>query len=114
MLSRSLISSARRVTSAPMGARFASGLPIPPKIATPKSVQGPPGGDSTRMESVVSFYKSLPKGSASAKKGGGIKARYFDGANASGKPIIAAIATFILIGYSLEHQHLKHHKNFEH
>ena len=75
MLSRSLVSSsARSAKSAPMGARFASNLPIPPKVATPKSVQGP-GGDSSRMESVVSFYKSLPKGAAPAKRGGGIKAR---------------------------------------
>ena len=39
---------------------------------------------------------------------------YFDGANASGKPIIATIATLLLLGYTLEYQHLKHHKNFEH
>lgn len=75
MLSRSVFtSSARSVKNAPVGARFASNLPIPPKVATPKSVQGP-GGDSSRMESVVSFYKSLPKGAAPAKSGGGLKAR---------------------------------------
>ena len=60
------------------GVRFNSTLPIPPKIATPKSASGP-GGSSARMESVVGFYKSLPKGDAPQKRGGGIKARYFDG-----------------------------------
>jgi hypothetical protein len=75
MLSKSLLTStARSAKSAPMGARFASHLPIPPKVATPKSVQGP-GGDSSRMDSVVAFYKSLPKGAAPSKSGGGIKAR---------------------------------------
>ncbi|PWN37381.1 uncharacterized protein FA14DRAFT_159456 [Meira miltonrushii] len=98
-----------------MGAvRHSSNLPLPPKIATPKSVQGPAGGDSTRMESVVEFYKSLPKGEANAKRGGGIKGRFFDGKNASGKPIVWTIGTLLLLGYSLEYQHLKHHKNYEH
>lgn len=58
----------------PSGVRFASHLPIPPKVATPKSVQGP-GGNSSRMDSVVSFYKSLPKGPATQRKGGMIKSR---------------------------------------
>ncbi len=79
-----------------------STLPIPPKIATPKSAQGP-GGSSARMESVVGFYKSLPKGDAPQKRGGGIKARYFDGKNASGKPIVATLFTLFLIGYSIDY-----------
>lgn len=87
--------------------RFNSTLPIPPKIATPKSASGP-GGSSARMESVVGFYKSLPKGDAPAKRGGGIKARYFDGKNASGKPIVATLFTLFLIGYSIDYaQHLR-------
>ncbi|KAJ9475181.1 ATP synthase subunit f, mitochondrial [Pseudozyma hubeiensis] len=96
------------------GARFNSTLPIPPKIATPKSASGP-GGSSARMESVVGFYKSLPKGEAPQKRGGGIKARYFDGKNASGKPIVATLFTLFLIGYSIDYaQHLRHHKNNHH
>lgn len=39
---------------------------------------------------------------------------YFDGANASGKPIVAVIGTLLLLGYSLEYQHLKYHKNNAH
>ncbi|SNX84775.1 related to ATP17 - ATP synthase complex, subunit f [Melanopsichium pennsylvanicum] len=96
------------------GVRANSTLPIPPKIATPKSAQGP-GGASARMESVVGFYKSLPKGDAPQKRGGGIKARYFDGKNASGKPIVATLFTLFLIGYSIDYAtHLRHHKNNHH
>lgn len=84
------------------GVRANSTLPIPPKIATPKSAQGP-GGSSARMEGVVGFYKSLPKGDAPQKRGGGIKARYFDGKNASGKPIVATLFTMFLIGYSIDY-----------
>ncbi len=84
------------------GVRNNSSLPIPPKIATPKSAQGP-GGSSERMESVVGFYKALPKGEAPQKRGGGIKARYFDGNNASGKPIVATLFTLFLIGYSIDY-----------
>ena len=84
------------------GMRYNSTLPIPPKIATPKSAQGP-GGSSARMEGVVGFYKSLPKGNAPQKRGGGIKARYFDGKNASGKPIVATLFTLFLIGYSIDY-----------
>lgn len=40
--------------------------------------------------------------------------RYFDGANASAKPIVGTIAVLLLGGYTLEYQHLKHHKNYEH
>ncbi|EST08521.1 hypothetical protein PSEUBRA_001945 [Kalmanozyma brasiliensis GHG001] len=95
------------------GVRANSTLPIPPKIATPKSASGPAG--SARMDSVVEFYKSLPKGAAPQKRGGGIKARYFDGKNASGKPIVATLFTLFLIGYSIDYAtHLRHHKNNHH
>ncbi|PWN48704.1 hypothetical protein IE53DRAFT_389082 [Violaceomyces palustris] len=94
--------------------RFNSSLPIPPKIATPKSVSGP-GGSSERMEAVVNFYKSLPKGPAPVRRGGGIKARYFDGKNASGAPIVVGLFTMFLIGYSIDYAtHLRHHKNNHH
>jgi F-type H+-transporting ATPase subunit f len=84
------------------GVRAHSTLTIPPKIATPKSVQGP-GGSSARMDGVVSFYKALPKGDAPQRRGGGIKARYFDGKNASGKPIVATLFALFLIGYSIDY-----------
>ena len=102
MLSRTVLSG-RAAVQAPFR-RFASSeasahasLPIPPKIATPQSVKGP-GGTSARMDAVVNFYKSLPKGEASAKRGGGIKARDFDGKNASGAPIVVTMAGLFLIG----------------
>lgn len=87
--------------------RYNSSLPIPPKIATPNSAKGP-GGSSARMEAVVDFYKALPKGEAPHKRGGGIKARYFDGKNASGKPLVATLFALFLIGYSLDYMtHLR-------
>ncbi|KAE8226392.1 hypothetical protein CF319_g988 [Tilletia indica] len=101
-------------TSASAAGTSSSTLPIPPKIATPASVSGP-GGNSSRMESVVSFYKALPKGEAAAKRGGGIKARFFDGKNASGAPIVATIGAMLLLGYTIDYNmHLKHHKNAHH
>lgn len=39
---------------------------------------------------------------------------FFDGDNASAKPLVWTIGGLLLLGYSLEYQHLKHHKNFEH
>ncbi|KAN0064570.1 ATP synthase f chain, mitochondrial precursor [Thecaphora frezii] len=116
MFFRTLQTSARSVarSSGAAQVRMNSTLPIPPKIATPKSVSGP-GGSSARMEGVVNFYKSLPKGNAPARRGGGIKARYFDGENASGKPLVATLFTLFLIGYSIDYAtHLRHHKNNHH
>jgi F-type H+-transporting ATPase subunit f len=54
------------------------------------------------MDAVVGFYKALPKGEAPAKRGGGIKARFFDGKNASSKPIVAYIAFMLLFGYTID------------
>lgn len=88
------------------GVRYNSSLPIPPKIATPQSVKGP-GGSSARMDAVVDFYKSLPKGDAPQRRGG-LKGRYFDGKNASGKPIVATLCSLLLIGYTLDYMtHLR-------
>ncbi|GAB1527700.1 ATP synthase f chain, mitochondrial precursor [Rhizoctonia solani] len=66
------------------------------------------------MSSVVDFYSKLPKGPA-PPSGSGIKARYFDGKNASGKPFVAAIVGMFLLGYTIDYNmHLKHHKNNHH
>lgn len=101
--------------------RFNSNLPIPPKIATPKSVQGE---NAANTEAVVSFYKALPKGSEPAARESGIKGKLFDGKNASGKPIVWTIGFLILFGYTLEYNgHLstctspnttEYHKNAHH
>lgn len=80
--------------------RFNSNLPIPPKIATPKSVQGE---NAANTEAVVNFYKALPKGSEPERRATGIKAKYFDGKNASGKPLLWVIAGLMLFGYTLEY-----------
>lgn len=116
------LKAARAVRAAPSTVRSYSNLPIPPKIATPKSVAGGPGGSNT--DAVVSFYKSLPKGDAPASRSSGFKAKYFDGKNASGKPLVWTIAALMLFGYTLEYNgHLstcmrltppEHHKNAHH
>ncbi|KNZ80311.1 ATP synthase subunit f, mitochondrial [Termitomyces sp. J132] len=72
---------------------------IPPKIATPKLVSGESG---TGLGPLVDFYSKLPKGQATPRVGG-IKARLFSGANASGKPIVALIVGLFAIGYTLDY-----------
>ncbi|KAL1410888.1 ATP synthase f chain, mitochondrial precursor [Vanrija albida] len=91
--------------------RSLTGL-IPPKIATPGAVSS--GTTSARTQAVIDFYSKLPKGPAT-EVSGGIRGRYFEGKNASGKPIVATIAALFLIGYTIDYQmHLKHHKNGAH
>lgn len=68
---------------------------------------------------MVSFYKSLPQGNAAEIKPSGLigryKAKYFDGANASGKPILHLALAILTLGYSMDYYfHLRHHKNGEH
>lgn len=73
--------------------------------------------DAKRMSEVVSFYKKLPTGPAPAPKKpstpwGKYKAAYFDGNNASGKPLLHLAALVLISGYIWEYQsHLKHHKH---
>lgn len=93
---------ARSMRTAGQQVRHASGLPIPPKIATPKSVSGA-GPAASNTEAVVNFYKALPKGPEPESRSSGIKGRYFDGKNASGKPIVATIAVLMLVGYTIEY-----------
>ncbi|WOO80992.1 ATP synthase subunit f, mitochondrial [Vanrija pseudolonga] len=95
--------------------RSLTGL-IPPKIATPGAVVrvGSSGTTSARTQAVIDFYSKLPKGPAT-EVSGGIRGRYFEGKNASGKPILATIGALFLIGYTIDYQmHLKHHKNGAH
>lgn len=73
--------------------------------------------NAKRMAEVVSFYKKLPTGPAPAAKKptspfGKYKAAYFDGENASGKPLVHLAVLIIVLGYTWEYQsHLKHHKH---
>ncbi|KAJ3892552.1 mitochondrial F1-F0 ATP synthase subunit F of fungi-domain-containing protein [Lentinula edodes] len=96
---------------------------VPPKIATPKSVSG---GSGDGLGPLVNFYSKLPKGAATARISG-IKGRFFNGANASGAPLLALIGGLFGIGYTIDyHMHLsarsinqilrtlEHHKNHAH
>ncbi|KAI0747093.1 mitochondrial F1-F0 ATP synthase subunit F of fungi-domain-containing protein [Daedaleopsis nitida] len=85
---------------------------VPPKIATPTILSSGTGGG---LGPLVNFYSKLPKGPAQAATSGGIKARYFNGKNASAAPVLATILTIFGIGYTIDYQmHLKHHKNHAH
>jgi len=84
---------------------------VPPKIATPRLVSG---GSGAGLGPLVDFYSKLPKGHATSTVGG-LKARFFDGRNASGIPLVSLIGGLFLIGYTIDYNmHLKHHKNRAH
>ncbi|KAJ5699917.1 hypothetical protein N7455_011813 [Penicillium solitum] len=90
---------------------------IPPKVASPNAIGA--AQDAARMERVVTFYAGLPRGPAAAVKPTGLigryQARYFNGKNASGVPLIHAIGGILILGYSMEYYfHLRHHKNHPH
>ncbi|KAL3231448.1 ATP synthase subunit f, mitochondrial [Nakaseomyces bracarensis] len=96
--------------------RAASTL-IPPKIVSAQQLGAAP--NAKRIANVVSFYKSLPQGSAPAvdnasysKFLGKYKSKFYDGDNASGKPIWHLSVAVITLGYTLEYFfHLRHHKD---
>ncbi|KZO96789.1 hypothetical protein CALVIDRAFT_563438 [Calocera viscosa TUFC12733] len=91
--------------------RALAGL-VPPKVASPSSVTG--GSVGEQMATVVDFYSKLPKGAAPPMSSG-IKAKYWDGKNASVVPIYGTIAGLMLFGYTLDYfMHLRHHKNKHH
>ncbi|PAV16785.1 ATP17 subunit F of the F0 sector of mitochondrial F1F0 ATP synthase [Pyrrhoderma noxium] len=84
---------------------------IPPKVATPKSLSG---GSGAGLAPLVEFYSKLPKGPATAQSSG-IKGRFFDGKNASAKPLVFTILAIFGLGYTIDYNmHLKHHKNHVH
>lgn len=68
------------------------------------------GGSSASTASVVDFYSKLPKGPLPKSASSGIRARYFDGDNASGKPLVALIGGMILFGYTLDY-HSEYHSD---
>ncbi|KAJ5138986.1 uncharacterized protein N7515_003834 [Penicillium bovifimosum] len=78
---------------------------IPPKVASPNAIGA--AQDAARMERVVTFYAGLPRGPAAAAKPTGLigryQARYFSGKNASGAPLVHAIAGILILGYSMEY-----------
>ncbi|KAI0307407.1 mitochondrial F1-F0 ATP synthase subunit F of fungi-domain-containing protein [Multifurca ochricompacta] len=91
--------------------RQLSGL-VPPKIASPSILSSGKGAD---LNPLVAFYSKLPKGPAHAAAARGIKARYFNGKNASASPIVITVLAIFGLGYTIDYQmHLKHHKNHAH
>ena len=89
---------------------------IPPKVVSSKNIGSAP--NAKRIANVVHFYKSLPQGPAPAIKANTrlarYKAKYFDGDNASGKPLWHFAIGIIAFGYSMEYYfHLRHHKGAE-
>ncbi|SCU93373.1 LAMI_0E14136g1_1 [Lachancea mirantina] len=98
-----------------LGRRALSTL-IPPKIVSAKNLGSAP--NAQRITQVVQFYKALPQGPAPAYKPSGLvgryKAKYFDGDNASGKPLLHLAGFILVLGYSMEYYfHLRHHKGGE-
>ncbi|KAI0777375.1 mitochondrial F1-F0 ATP synthase subunit F of fungi-domain-containing protein [Trametes elegans] len=85
---------------------------VPPKIATPSLLSS---GTGAGLSPLVNFYSKLPKGPAPTTASGGIKARYFNGKNASAAPLLFTILGIFTLGYTIDYQmHLKHHKNHAH
>ena len=61
------------------------------------------GGSGEGLAPLVEFYSKLPKGPAPARASSGIKARYFEGANASGKPLVFTILAIFGLGYTIDY-----------
>ncbi|CAM9015181.1 unnamed protein product [Wickerhamomyces anomalus] len=90
---------------------------IPPKIASAKNLGAAP--NAKRLVNVVQFYKSLPQGERAPNQPFGpiarYKEKYFNGDNATGKPLLHLAGFILIFGYSCEYYfHLRHHKNGEH
>ncbi|CAG7846192.1 SubName: Full=Related to ATP17-ATP synthase complex, subunit f {ECO:0000313/EMBL:CCA70061.1} [Serendipita indica DSM 11827] len=72
-------------------------------------------GGGASLTPLVDFYSKLPKGPNPVTAGWGLKARYFNGKNASGTPVVLLVLGVFGIGYTMSYQtHLKHHKNHHH
>lgn len=75
--------------------------------------------NAKRLVNVVQFYKSLPQGERAPNQPFGpiarYKEKYFNGDNATGKPLLHLAGFILIFGYSCEYYfHLRHHKNGEH
>ena len=62
------------------------------------------GGSGGSLTPLVNFYSKLPKGPAPQSNFGGLKAKYFNGKNASAAPILATILGIFTIGYTIDYQ----------
>lgn len=61
-------------------------------------------GQGSELAPLVAFYSKLPKGPAPPPPAASLKAKFFDGKNASGKPLVYGIIGIFLIGYTLDYQ----------
>lgn len=52
----------------------------------------------------MNFYSKLPKGPSPSTASGGIKARYFNGKNASAAPLLFTILAIFGLGYTIDYQ----------
>ena len=101
--------------------RQLSGL-VPPKIASPSILVSPlrysisdsshnlfflllqSAGKGADLSPLVAFYSKLPKGPAPEPAVRGIKARYFNGKNASASPIVFTVLALFGLGYTIDYQ----------
>ena len=60
-------------------------------------------GSGAGLGPLVNFYSKLPKGPAPTTAGG-IKARFFNGKNASAAPLLAGILGIFGLGYTIDYQ----------
>lgn len=61
-------------------------------------------GSGAGLSPLVNFYSKLPKGPAPVSAVIGIKGRFFNGKNASGVPLVAAVAGIFVLGYTIDYQ----------
>jgi F-type H+-transporting ATPase subunit f len=61
-------------------------------------------GKGSDLNPLVAFYSKLPKGPAPAPAVRGIKARYFNGKNASASPIVFTVLALFGLGYTIDYQ----------
>ncbi|TBU29369.1 mitochondrial F1-F0 ATP synthase subunit F of fungi-domain-containing protein [Dichomitus squalens] len=73
---------------------------VPPKVATPSLLSS---GTGAGLGPLVNFYSKLPKGPAPTSAGG-IKARFFNGKNASAAPLLFGILAIFSLGYTIDYQ----------
>ena len=61
-------------------------------------------GQGAGLAPLVNFYSKLPKGAAPTTAGSGIKARFFNGKNASAAPVLFTILGIFGLGYTIDYQ----------
>lgn len=71
-------------------------------------------GGGASLQPLVEFYGKLPKGPKPLTDGYGVKARYFNGRNASGKPMVALIGGVLLFSYTLAYNRASNNFLFSH